>query len=78
MNLFRFILLGQGDGLVNAVAGSGKTTSLTMAARLTEGDGLFLAFNKHIAEDLGERFRNTQMVARAIGSGSRNGSTPKK
>jgi ATP-dependent DNA helicase UvrD/PcrA len=66
MGLFRFVLFGQGDGLVSAVAGSGKTTSLTLAAKLTEGDGLFLAFNKHIAEELGERLKGTRMIARTI------------
>lgn len=66
IGLFRFVLFGQGDGLVSAVAGSGKTTSLTLAAKLTKGDGLFLAFNKHIAEELGERLKGTRMVARTI------------
>lgn len=66
MDLFRFILLGQGDGLVNAVAGSGKTTSLTLATKLTEGSGLFLAFNKHVVQELGERLRGTRMAARTI------------
>ncbi|HEU4325715.1 MAG TPA: UvrD-helicase domain-containing protein, partial [Roseiflexaceae bacterium] len=68
LGLFRFVLSGQGDGLVSAVAGSGKTTSLVEAARLIDTPGLFLAFNKHIADELSSRLRGTTMVARTIHS----------
>jgi hypothetical protein len=52
---------GSGHALVNAVAGSGKTTSLVeLAKRLrTGGDSLFVAFNKHIAAELSGRLENT-------------------
>jgi DNA helicase II / ATP-dependent DNA helicase PcrA len=46
---------GQGNILVEATAGSGKTTLLEMCAKEIKGEGLFLAFNKHIAEELGPR-----------------------
>lgn len=42
---------------VEAVAGSGKTTTIVEAAKFipTQERGIFLAFNKHIAEELGRR-----------------------
>jgi len=43
--------------LVQAVAGSGKTTIIVEAAKLipSDVDTLFVAFNKHIADELGRR-----------------------
>jgi hypothetical protein len=66
MGLFRFVVSGQGDGLVNAVAGSGKSTSLVEAARLIDQSALFLAFNKHISEELSQKLRGTSTVAKTI------------
>jgi DNA helicase-2/ATP-dependent DNA helicase PcrA len=37
--------------LVEAVAGSGKTSTLEEVSKLVEGSGLYLAFNKAIADD---------------------------
>lgn len=55
-NIFHWIQLGSGDGFVQAVAGSGKTTTLVEGAkRLKNSKALFLAFNKIIAENLGKR-----------------------
>lgn len=54
------------DGTVNAVAGSGKTTTLEHAARLLDNPGLFCAFNKHIAEALQQRLHGTTMVSSTI------------
>lgn len=52
-------LLGEGDGVVNAVAGSGKTTTLVgCAQQLPFGQHektAFVAFNKHIAVELSGR-----------------------
>lgn len=66
--VFDFIVMGDGDGIVNAVAGSGKTTTLTEGARLLDEPALFLAFNKHITETLQSRLRGTSMVAKTIHS----------
>lgn len=44
--------------LVQAVAGSGKTTTLVEATARAEGSTLFLAFNKAIAEELKTRVRS--------------------
>lgn len=56
-DVFAFVGDGHGHAVVNAVAGSGKTTTIVEAAsRLPAGmDALFLAFNKHIADELATR-----------------------
>ena len=55
--IYDFITTGQGNAVVSAVAGSGKTTTLINALNLipSELNVLFLAFNKSIAQELSER-----------------------
>lgn len=54
-NIFNWIESGSGDGFVQAVAGSGKTTTLVEGAKkLKDSKALFLAFNKTIADNLGQ------------------------
>jgi len=55
--LFDWITGGQGSAIVEAVAGSGKTTSMVQALKLIDSKKsiLFLAFNKSIAEELKTR-----------------------
>ena len=53
--IFNFITNGIGNAIVNAVAGSGKTTTLIESLKLTVGRVLFLAFNKSIATELQKR-----------------------
>jgi superfamily I DNA/RNA helicase len=55
-----------GDAIVGAVAGSGKTSLLVTAARHIKGEGVFLAFNKAIAEELGRQLSGTMMSAKTI------------
>lgn len=43
---------GTGNGLVNALAGTGKTTTLELISKKVPTKMLFLAFNKHIATEL--------------------------
>lgn len=64
--IFTWITNGSGDGIVNAVAGSGKTTTLVQAAKLLTEDALFVAFNKHIAEELQTKLGGTSMTAKTI------------
>jgi superfamily I DNA/RNA helicase len=52
---FNWIIAGKGSGSIVAVAGSGKTTSLVEGAQYVEGDAVFLAFNRSIADELGAR-----------------------
>ena len=55
--VFDFITSGTGHAVVNAVAGSGKTTTIIEALKLTSAESkvAFVAFNKHIAETLKKR-----------------------
>lgn len=48
-----------GSTKVNAYAGTGKTSSLTMLARATDRVGVYMAFNKAIAEDAKRKFPGT-------------------
>lgn len=56
-DIFEFIKHGTGHGIVEAVAGSGKTTTIIEALKLIPPikRTLFVAFNKHIAEELEKR-----------------------
>ena len=55
--IFNFITNGSGSAIVEAVAGSGKTTTITQAVKLIPSNQtvLMLAFNKTIAEELNSR-----------------------
>ena len=57
--IFRFHADETKDAFVSAVAGSGKTTTLVQCAQrlpiLSRSRAIFVAFNKHIAEELGRR-----------------------
>jgi DNA helicase-2/ATP-dependent DNA helicase PcrA len=67
-NILHFVEHEAGDGIVGAVAGSGKTTTLEMAARAIRGEALFLAFNASIAKELAGRLAGTSMAAKTIHS----------
>lgn len=58
--IFNFIQNGQGNAVINAVAGSGKTTTIVEALKLIPSDQTiyFLAFNKAIVEELTKRVPN--------------------
>ena len=57
--IFQWIKEGRGDAVVQAVAGSGKTTTLVEASKLLHTDSaIFLSFNKHIADELSKRVTN--------------------
>jgi len=49
-----------GNGIVRAVAGSGKTTTIVEALKRVQGSSIFLAFNKSIAEELKKRGVNAR------------------
>jgi len=64
--IFDFILNGTGDGIVIAVAGSGKTKTLVEASKLVAGKNvIFLAFNKSIASELSNRLHG-KMKAKTL------------
>jgi len=55
--IFDFVQAGTGNAVVEAVAGSGKTTTLVKALEYTDTDSnvAFVAFNRHIAKELAEK-----------------------
>lgn len=66
--IFDWVTNGRGHAIVDAVAGSGKTTTIVQAARLIAGKGMFLAFSKPIQLELGTRLAGTKMGAATIHS----------
>lgn len=62
--IYDFITNGNGNAVVSAVAGSGKTTTLVNAIKLIPEDKrvLFLAFNKSIQEELSKKVPNTPNI----------------
>ncbi len=59
LRIFNFIKNEKGNAIINAVAGSGKTTTLVESIKLLSGkNNLFLAFNKSIKEELQKRVNN--------------------
>jgi DNA helicase-2/ATP-dependent DNA helicase PcrA len=51
-SIFAFVATGTGNAIVEAVAGSGKSTTIIEAMKLVKGSAIFLAFNKAIADEL--------------------------
>lgn len=51
-SIFAFVETGSGNAIVEAVAGSGKSTTIIEAMKLVRGSSIFLAFNKSIADEL--------------------------
>lgn len=56
-NILDWLVTGKGNALIQARAGSGKTSTLVMMANKIDKrrSAIFLAFNKSIATELGER-----------------------
>lgn len=59
-NIFNFVEHGIGNGIVEAVAGSGKSTTIVESLKRVRGTSIFLAFNKSIAEELKARGVNAR------------------
>lgn len=53
--IFEWIEKGKGHGVIEAVAGSGKTTTILQALSRCKGKVLFCAFGNAIAKELGRR-----------------------
>lgn len=63
LRIFDFVENGQGNAVIEAVAGSGKTTTIVEAVRIVLKRGLsalFLAFNKSIQQELEKRGVNAR------------------
>lgn len=61
--IFKFVQTGQLHGIIDAVAGAGKTTTIMECARYVESqrDILFCAFNKSIETEIKRKFRELNM-----------------
>lgn len=59
-NIFSFVKSGVGNAVVEAVAGSGKSTTIVEAMKCVTGTTIFLAFNKSIADELKARGVNAR------------------
>lgn len=55
--IFNFVRDGRGNAVINAVAGSGKTTTIVEALKLIPSDQkvIFVAFNKSIVNELSQK-----------------------
>lgn len=51
-DIFNFVENDSRNGIVEAVAGSGKSTTIKEAFKRVKGEAIFLAFNKSIADEL--------------------------
>lgn len=63
------ITTGQRSIIINAVAGSGKTTTLLWLAKLINSqDSIFLAFNKSIQREIEKKLSDSRMISKTIHS----------
>lgn len=62
--VYTYILKGKGNAVVDAVAGSGKSTTIVNALKIIPSDKsvLFLAFNKSIVDELKKKIGNLPNV----------------
>lgn len=63
LDIFDFVKSGKGHGIIDAVAGAGKTTTIIESARYVPENTsiLFCAFNKAIATEISQRFQKKGM-----------------
>lgn len=72
--IFEFVKTGEGNALVEAVAGSGKTTTIIQALQFTPKDAkvAFVAFNRAIANELADRSSDHVQVSTLHSLGLKN------
>lgn len=63
-NIFDFIQHGNGNSVINALAGSGKTSTIVNAVKLIPStcNALFIAFNKEIVKELEKKLAGVKNV----------------
>lgn len=66
VKIFDWVIKGRGHLFVEAVAGSGKTTTLKGVASLLKSQGIFCAFNRHIVEELKLQLKDTSMIVSTL------------
>ena len=69
--IWQWVESGRGSMVVEAVAGSGKSTTIKHAARLLASGGLFLAFNKSNASELARELPAGMVASRSTPTGTR-------
>lgn len=68
-NILNWLRTGEGHAFVQAVAGSGKSTTLEWSCRsMPEASGILIAFNKSIATELQSRLSGTNFRASTVHS----------
>ena len=62
--IFEFVKTGTGNAVINAVAGSGKTTTIISSLRFipTDKSVIFLAFNKSIVQEIQQKVPTNVVV----------------
>lgn len=62
-DIFDFIQHGNGNSVINALAGSGKTSTIVNAVKLIPStcNALFIAFNKEIVKELEKNLQVSKM-----------------
>jgi superfamily I DNA/RNA helicase len=62
--IFDFVRTGEGHGIIDAVAGAGKTTTIMECTRYAKDPAkvLFCAFNNSIAKEIRQRFKKQNMT----------------
>lgn len=66
-HIFDWIDNGSGNGIIQAVAGSGKTTTLVKGVERMRGSVIFLAFNKKIVTELQSRIGDRASTFHSVG-----------
>lgn len=61
--VFSYAKSGEGNAVIEAVAGSGKTSTLVEMCKHIQGQGVFTAFNKKISDEIGRK-----MVDNGVGN----------
>jgi DNA helicase-2/ATP-dependent DNA helicase PcrA len=64
--IFKFVASGHGHGMIKAVAGSGKTTTLCEVMRRTSATILYLAFNKSISKEVETKVKDLGIGKRVV------------
>ena len=72
--IFDFVKNGEGNGIIEAVAGSGKTTTILEAAKHVKPDSkvLFMAFNRAIVQEIKSKLPKTTKALTFNGLGHKS------
>jgi superfamily I DNA/RNA helicase len=63
--VFNWAIEGEGNAVISAVAGSGKTTTLVELLKRVSGSAIVLAFNKKIQTEMDIKLKKNNLIAEA-------------